>query len=156
MFMSTTAVGTASVQNSGLGSGNYPAGVPVLVVDDEADVRSVISKCLRKFKVGVVEAESLAQAREMFEDGEQFSMVFLDRCLPDGDGVEFSREFLDGQPGLAVVIITGQGSADNANVAIAAGAFGYIPKPCVIGDIRDAFLRKYPTLSDDACRAGGR
>ncbi len=106
MSMSTTAVGTSSVTDSGIGSGDYPAGVPVLVVDDEADVRSVISKCLRKFKVGVR------------------------------------------QPGLAVVIITGQGSADNANVAIAGGAFGYIPKPCVIGDIRDAFLRKYPTLSD--------
>lgn len=148
MSMSTTAVGTASVKDSGLGSGDYPAGVPVLVVDDEADVRSVISKCLRKFKVGVVEVESLEQAREMFDAGEQFSMVFLDRCLPDGDGVEFSREILVRQPGLAVVIITGQGSADNANVAIAGGAFGYIPKPCVIGDIRDAFLRKYPTLSD--------
>jgi DNA-binding NtrC family response regulator len=146
--MSTTAVGTASVKDSGLGSEDYPAGVPALVVDDDADVRSVISKCLRKFKVGVVEAESLAQAREMFEEGEQFSMVFLDRCLPDGDGVEFSREVMDRQPGLAVVIVTGQGSADNANVAIAGGAFGYIPKPCQIADIRNALLRKYPTLSD--------
>ncbi len=89
MSMSTTAVGTASVTDSGIGSGDYPAGVPALVVDDDADVRSVISKCLRKFKVGVVEAESLAEAREMFEDGEQFSIVFLDRCLPDGDGVDF-------------------------------------------------------------------
>jgi DNA-binding NtrC family response regulator len=146
--MSTTAVGTASVKDSGLGSEDYPAGVPALVVDDDADVRSVISKCLRKFKIGVVEAESLAQAREMFEEGEQFSMVFLDRCLPDGDGVEFSREVVDRQPGLAVVIVTGQGSADNANVAIAGGAFGYIPKPCQIADIRNALLRKYPTLSD--------
>jgi DNA-binding NtrC family response regulator len=148
MSMSTTAVGTASVKDSGLGSEDYPAGVPALVVDDDADVRSVISKCLRKFKIGVVEAESLAQAREMFEEGEQFSMVFLDRCLPDGDGVEFSREVMDRQPGLAVVIVTGQGSADNANVAIAGGAFGYIPKPCQIADIRNALLRKYPTLSD--------
>ena len=148
MSMSTTAVGTASVTDSGIGSRDYPAGVPALVVDDDADVRSVISKCLRKFKVGVVEAESLAQAREMFEEGEQFSMVFLDRCLPDGDGVEFSREVMDRQPGLAVVIVTGQGSADNANVAIAGGAFGYIPKPCQIADIRNALLRKYPTLSD--------
>lgn len=55
---------------------------------------------------------------------------------------------MDRQPGLAVVIITGQGSTDNANVAIAGGAFGYIPKPCQIAEIRDALLRKYPTLSD--------
>lgn len=148
MSMSTTAVGTASIKDSGRGSEDYPAGVPALVVDDDADVRSVISRCLRKFKVKVVEAESLAQAREMFEAGGQFSMVFLDRCLPDGDGVEFSREVLDRQPGLAVVIVTGQGSADNANVAIAGGAFGYIPKPCQIAELRNVLLRKYPTLSD--------
>ena len=59
-----------------------------------------------------------------------------------------TREVMDRQPGLAVVIITGQGSTDNANVAIAGGAFGYIPKPCQIAEIRDALLRKYPTLSD--------
>lgn len=148
MSVSTIAGGAVSVKRSTLGSDEYPNGLPVLVIDDEAEVRSVIGKCLRKFKVSVVEAESLGKARERFESGEQFSIVFLDKCLGDGDGVEFFKEVHELLPELAVVIITGQGSGDNAIEAIEAGAFGYIPKPCCISDIRDAFLRRYPGFGD--------
>ena len=147
--MSNTGVSAQTLaKDNAVIVGDYPRGLSVLVVDDEADVRNVISRCLRKFKVPVVEAETLVQARDMFEAGERFSMVFLDRCLPDGDGVEFSREIMDFQPGLAVVIVTGNGSGENANFALAGGAFRYIPKPCLISDLRDAVLMKYPKLSD--------
>ena len=86
--MTSAGVG-AAVSLEGL-IDDYPADLPVLVVDDEVDVRSVISRCLRRLNLKVVESETLGHARDRFDSGENFSMVFLDRCLPDGDGVTFS------------------------------------------------------------------
>ena len=127
---------------------DYPEHLPVLVVDDDGDVRLVISRCLRKFKVKVVESETLAEARDRFESGERFSLVFLDRCLPDGDGVDFTQEILEWCPGLAVCIITGNGTGSNARKAMQGGAFAYLPKPCFPSEIRDVLVRRYPRLSD--------
>lgn len=141
----TTAVGAAAALEGFIDE--YPAALPVLVVDDEVDVRSVISRCLRRLNLKVVESDTLGHARDRFDSGEKFSMVFLDRCLPDGDGVTFSTEILSERPTLPVVIVTGKGSFANAEQALAGGAFAYLPKPCRIGEIRDVVFRRYPTLS---------
>lgn len=127
---------------------DYPEHLPVLVVDDDGDVRLVISRALRKFKIKVVEAETLAEARDRFDAGETFSFVFLDRCLPDGDGVDFTQEILERCPKLAVCIITANGTGTNARKAIEGGAFAYLPKPCYVSEIRDVIVRRYPRLSD--------
>lgn len=126
----------------------YPEDLPVLIVDDDGDLRTAIVRSLRKFKIKVVESESLGEARDRFDSGERFSFVFLDRCLPDGDGVDFMREILDMCPGLAVCIITANGTGTNARKAIEAGAFDYLPKPCYPSEIRGVIEKKYPRLSD--------
>src|SRR6185503_14244275 len=115
--MTSAGVG-AAVSLEGL-IDDYPADLPVLVVDDEVDVRSVISRCLRRLNLKVVESDTLGHARDRFDSGEKFSMVFLDRCLPDGDGVTFSTEILSERPTLPVVICTGKGSFANAEQALA-------------------------------------
>ena len=154
--MSTTAVTTAALPSeSRLAPLPYPHGLAVLIVDDDADVRSTISRCLRKFEVPVVEAETLGQARGMFDGGDRFSLVFLDRCLPDGDGVEFCGELLQREPSLAVCIVTGQGSGQNAERALSDGAFDYLPKPCLVSEIRNVLLKKYPDLSESAVEGMG-
>src|SRR5689334_23724006 len=109
--MSAAAVGTAAVECL---IDEYPRNLPILVVDDEVDVRSVICRCLRKLNLRVAEAQTLSRARQKLESGQKFSMVFLDRCLPDGDGVDFLREILKWLPKLTVCIITGMGDSVNA------------------------------------------
>src|SRR5262245_48111009 len=103
-----TSVATAAAVESLVA--DYPEHLPVLVVDDDADVRRVISRCLEKYKIKVVESGTLSDARCRFRSGEEFSLVFLDRCLPDGDGVDFAQELLQDNPDLACAIITGNGS----------------------------------------------
>jgi DNA-binding NtrC family response regulator len=151
MVMSTTAVSAVtSGEEVRMAPLPYPHGLAVLIVDDDIDVRTTISRCLRKFEVPVIEAETLGQARDMFDAGDRFSLVFLDRCLPDGDGVEFLAELLQREPTLAVCIITGQGSGQNAERALTDGAFDYLPKPALISEIRNVLLKKYPDLSESA------
>ena len=141
-----TSVATAAAVESLVA--DYPEHLPVLVVDDDADVRRVISRCLEKYKIKVVESGTLSDARCRFRSGEEFSLVFLDRCLPDGDGVDFAQELLQDNPDLACAIITGNGSGANAEKAIEAGAFAYLPKPCSVSEIRNVLFRRYPRLAD--------
>ena len=76
--MTSVATAAASVESL---IADYPEHLPVLVVDDDADVRSSISRCLQRCKVKVVESGTLSDARRRFRSGEEFSFVFLDRCL---------------------------------------------------------------------------
>jgi two-component system, NtrC family, response regulator PilR len=125
----------------------YPKGVPVLVVDDDVEVRTLIGRSLRKFKVEIVQAGSLAQARRLLsKKTQQFSLVFLDKCLPDGDGVKFWQEIRSTRPDLSCAIITGLGSAEEAHLALEDGVFDYIPKPIAISKIRSVMTTRYPGL----------
>lgn len=127
---------------------DYPEDLPVLVVDDDADVRLSISRCLQRYKIKVVESGTLSDARERFRAGEEFSLVFLDRCLPDGDGVEFAQEIREECPDLACAIITANGSGANAEKAVEGGAVAYLAKPFSVSEIRTVLFRRYPRLSD--------
>ena len=147
----SAAVGAAAIECL---IDEYPGDLPVLVVDDELDVRSVICRCLRKLNLSVAESQTLRHARHRLQSGQKFSMVFLDRCLPDGDGVDFLREILERLPNLTVAIITGMGDSINAETAMECGAFAYLPKPCRISEIRDVVFRRYPTLSDSFQHGG--
>src|SRR4029077_11190782 len=62
----------------------------VLVVDDDEDVRRYVARVVRSLGLLVVEAEDLRAAAGVV-DTLNLCIVFLDKCLPDGDGVEFSR-----------------------------------------------------------------
>jgi two-component system, NtrC family, response regulator AlgB len=141
----TSATAVASVESL---IADYPEHLPVLVVDDDADVRSSIGRCLQRYKIKVVESATLSDARRRFRSGEEFSFVFLDRRLDDGDGVEFAAEILEECPNLAVAIITANGSGANAEKAIEAGAFAYLPKPFTPTEIRRVLFRRYPRLSE--------
>jgi DNA-binding NtrC family response regulator len=146
--MSSSAAVTGFVKDGGsLDWTEYPKGVPVLVVDDDAEVRTMIGRCLRKLKVEIVGAGSLAEARQLLmKKSAKFSLVFLDKCLPDGDGVEFWQEIRTVRPELPCVIITGNGSGEEAHLALEDGVFDYLPKPILISKIRSVVTKCYPGL----------
>ncbi len=60
-----TSVATAAASVKSL-IADYPEDLPVLVVDDDADVRSAISRCLQRYKIKVVESGTLSEARRRF------------------------------------------------------------------------------------------
>jgi len=146
--MSTSAAATGRRESGDtLDWTEYPKGVPVLIVDDDVEVRTMIGRCLRKFKVETVQAGSLSQARRLLGKKRQlFSMVFLDKCLPDGDGVTFWQEIKSTRPSLTCVIITGQGNGEEAHLSLENGVFDYLPKPIAISKIRSVVTKRYPGL----------
>jgi two-component system NtrC family response regulator len=99
----------------------------ILIIDDDDGMCHSLSRVVRRMKHIPVTAGSVAGARQAAAAGD-FEAVFLDVMLPDGNGLELLPELaaLSSEP--EVVIITGAGDADGAELAITNGAWDYIQK----------------------------
>ena len=109
----------------------------VLVVDDEADLRELLELTLLKMGLDVDCAESLQQARALLAQADrEYQLVLTDMRLPDGLGLELVREVCAAYKNTPIAVVTAFGSADNAVVALKAGAFDYISKPVALDQLR--------------------
>src|SRR5471030_1445374 len=107
----------------------------VLVVDDEADLRELLEITLLKMGLDVDSAATLAEARALLLRHE-YALVLTDMRLPDGLGLELVREVCAAHKNTPIAVVTAFGSADNAVVALKAGAFDYVSKPVVLDQLR--------------------
>ena len=107
----------------------------ILVVDDEADLRELLEITLLKMGLDVDSADSLAVARAHLQQHD-YALVLTDMRLPDGLGIELVREVAADARNTPVAVITAFGSADNAVVALKAGAFDYLSKPVRVDQLR--------------------
>ena len=101
----------------------------VLVVDDEADIRALISDILSDEGYGVTVAADASEARAARES-ERFDLVLLDIWMPDTDGITLLREWSDaGDLNCPVVVMSGHGTVETAVEATRLGAFDFVEKP---------------------------
>ncbi len=113
-----------------------PRGSPrVLVVDDEDDLRDLLEITLLKMGLDVDGAADLARARALLA-AHDYDLVLTDMRLPDGLGLELVREIGAAGRNLPVAVVTAFGSAENAVVALKAGAFDYVTKPVQLDQLR--------------------
>jgi len=100
----------------------------ILVVDDERNVRTLVSRVLAQDQMEIHGAgtgkEGLQMADEVSPD-----VVLLDLRLPDVDGMDVLRTLKNRYPEIAVIIITGYGQIQSAVEAMKAGATDYLEKP---------------------------
>jgi len=104
-------------------------GTKILVVDDEEQVRTYLSKVLSTtgdFSVEV--AETAEEALEKIQSG-VFDLVLVDLKLPKMDGLQLITEIVNFKPEILTVLITGRASIDSAVEAMKRGASDYITKP---------------------------
>ena len=83
----------------------------VLVVDDQADVRTMISIVLRVQQFEIVEAESAASALKLFEEA-SFDLAIVDIFLQGTNGSDLITALRGRVPGLPVVAISGMTALD--------------------------------------------
>ncbi|MES2049759.1 MAG: sigma-54 dependent transcriptional regulator [Pseudomonadota bacterium] len=107
----------------------------ILVVDDEAHLRELLEITLIKMGLDVDCAESLAAARACLGKN-NYALVLTDMRLPDGSGMELVQEVCSLYKNTPIAVITAFGSADNAVVALKAGAFDYVSKPVALDQLR--------------------
>jgi two-component system response regulator PilR (NtrC family) len=123
----------------------------ILVVDDEADLRELLEITLLKMGLDVDSAATVREARSLLGQ-HAYALVLTDMRLPDGLGLELVREVAANYRSTPIAVITAYGSAENAVVALKAGAFDYVSKPVVLDDLR-MMVRSALKLSDPAAPA---
>jgi len=106
----------------------------VLVVDDEADLRELLSLTLVRLGLDVDTADSVAAARSRLAQ-QRYDLCLTDMRLPDGTGLELVRDVAKAS-GPPIAVITAYGSAENAVAALKAGAFDYLTKPVDLDQLR--------------------
>ena len=108
---------------------------PVLVVDDEADIRDLMEMTLMKMGLRVDTAVGVDDAKEKLENND-YSLVLTDMRMPDGSGLEVVQHINKLMLDTPVAVITAFGNADQAVEALKEGAFDYLQKPITLSQLR--------------------
>lgn len=114
---------------------NTHLNAPVLVVDDEEDLRDLIEMTLVKMGLEVDTAEGVTSAKKKL-DSQSYALVLTDMRMPDGSGLEVVEYLQEKNLDIPIAIITAYGNADQAVMALKAGAFDYIQKPVTLAQLR--------------------
>ncbi|MGQ0799040.1 MAG: sigma-54-dependent transcriptional regulator [Pseudomarimonas sp.] len=106
-----------------------------LIVDDEHDIRELLSLTLGRMGLRVDTAEDLASARRRLSEN-TYDLCFTDMRLPDGSGQTLVTHISSRYPETPVAMITAYGNVDAAVDALKAGAFDFVSKPVDINVLR--------------------
>ena len=116
-----------------LESGQKPL---ALVVDDEPDIRELLSLTLGRMDIETVVAEDVGSAQKAL--GERpFDICLTDMRLPDGDGLDLVRWMQTNATGVPVAVITAHGNVETAVQALKLGAFDFVSKPLDLNNLRN-------------------
>ncbi|MFC4309477.1 sigma-54-dependent transcriptional regulator [Steroidobacter flavus] len=106
-----------------------------LVVDDEPDIRELLSITLERMNLDVTAADTIAAAtRELRANA--FDLCLTDMRLPDGDGLSLVEWIQTHKPQTPVAVITAHGNVETAVRALKLGAFDFISKPVDVAALR--------------------
>ena len=125
----------------------------VLVVDDEADIRELVSGVLEDEGYAVRTAADSSSALDAIEDRRP-SLVLLDVWLQGSrmDGLQMLQEVKRRDPTLPVLMISGHGNLDTAVAAVREGAIDFIEKPfddeALLSAIRCALARHVEVFAE--------
>jgi two-component system nitrogen regulation response regulator GlnG len=108
----------------------HPSPLCALVVDDEADTRSVLAHILEKEGVKVVTAGDGQEAMQKIQSPTTIpDIVLLDVGMPGLNGMEVLKKVRELSADLPVVLITGRANVRQSVEAIKGGAYDYLAKP---------------------------
>jgi two-component system NtrC family response regulator len=106
----------------------------VLVADDDPLVGESVVRVIQKFGHKTVSVQTLADALKRIRT-EPFDLVLCDVRLPDGSGLDVLPDLKKSASHPEVIIITGFGDPDGAELAIKNGAWDYLQKPLSAKDL---------------------
>jgi nitrogen regulation protein NR(I) len=116
----------------------------VLIVDDEPNLRKILSAQLSRDGYDVLTAEDGEQGLAMLKE-HHIDLVVTDLKMPKVDGMTLLREALREDPELPIVMITAHGTVDTAVEALKIGAFDYLTKPFDKDEVRQVVAKALKT-----------
>lgn len=132
-------------------------GSNILVVDDDADIRALLSDFLEQHGF-VVKAVADGAAMDRALTAQDFDIAVLDVMMPGEDGLSILRR-LAARGGPPVIMLSAIGGDVDRIVGLEMGAEDYLPKPCnpreLLARIRTV-LRRHRRQASEAPAAGGQ
>ncbi|MGA0611996.1 response regulator [Caldimonas sp. KR1-144] len=131
----------------------------LLLIDDDARLSAMLRDYLSQAGYAVECAESLAAGRERLLR-ENYDALVLDLMLPDGDGLDLTRE-LRANPAtrsLPLLMLTARGEPMDRILGLELGADDYLPKPFepreLLARLKALLRRAAPSSDDEVLRFG--
>ncbi len=113
----------------------------VLIVDDEADILSIISTAFGKENpFRLIQAKTLSEAQRILQT-QPVELLVTDVCLPDGDGTTLLPLLRREQPDANAIVISGSPSVDGAIAALRNGAVDFLKKPFTMTELSERVER---------------
>ncbi|SCK18525.1 response regulator [Vogesella sp. LIG4] len=142
-FLFSTWLGVSAVLNpSGKSLPEGARGLRVLVVDDNASARDILSEQLRGLDFAVSTCASGREALEIYRQASMdhpFDMVFVDWMMPVMDGIETATH-IRALNGAKIIMVTAFGRDDVRAQAEAIGVDGFLVKPVSQSSLLDVML----------------
>lgn len=112
----------------------------ILVVDDDAGIRLLISHHLKKNGYQTITAAGVGEAKACFDRDpeERFAAVVTDYLMPDGTGLELLEWIKNKDKALAAIFVTGVGERDLVKRSLRTGACDFLDKPVQIQPLLQA------------------
>ena len=126
----------------------------ILVVDDEQDIRQLVSEILEDEGYEVAMAENATEARKL-KSQRLPHLILLDIWMPDSDGITLLREWVAEDETLCpVIMMSGHGSVESAVEATRLGAYDFLEKPLSLAKLLLIVERALETSSLQRENAG--
>jgi putative two-component system response regulator len=111
-------------------------GTACLIVDDDAQVRQVLTRVIATHGLSPMEACSGVDALSVLKRVGEVPLCISDIYMPEMDGVTFLREALQRYPDMAIIMLTGMAEVSTAVECLKLGALDYISKPVMVEEVR--------------------
>src|SRR3954470_18046205 len=108
---------------------------PILLVEDDANVLTLLRACLERNGYEVATAGTLAEAGRRREGSGDCGLVILDRRLPDGDGASLCPVIRATQPHSYILMLTGESTTQAKVEGFESGVDDYVTKPFQIDEL---------------------
>lgn len=106
----------------------------VLVIEDDRDLREIISRSLEKERYVVETAATLRAARQKAL-GYEYDCILLDIMLPDGSGLDLLRLLHERKRKVNVIILSARDAIEDKVLGLDLGADDYLAKPFHLAEL---------------------
>jgi two-component system, OmpR family, response regulator len=130
----------------------------LLVVDDDREIRDLLSALLSRRGYTVMTAREEQEMRQVLASS-RVDLIILDLMLPGKDGLAICRE-LRATESIPMIMLTARGDSTDRIVGLEIGADDYLPKPFDVRElearIKAVLRRSGPEAGDSSTTLGGK